>query len=111
MKISWITISHKKSVEDTISSFQQSRRTAAKKESMIFINTEKDLNVYHEARGGAACCTVEAEVTSCCGKTAKESVGRGKKYELQSDPSIPPNSGDKVDFNEWVASYQIYAVK
>lgn len=59
---------------------------------IAFVNTNKDLNVYHSQ---------DAEV-SCCGSASKASskaavADRGNAEEL--------------DFNTWVAAYQIYAVK
>ncbi|KAK4937820.1 hypothetical protein LTR10_021623 [Elasticomyces elasticus] len=54
---------------------------------IVFVNTNADLNVYHD----------QTEPLSCC--TPKQSCGNG------------PKNVDRLDFNEWVAAYQIYAVK
>ncbi|OAP61795.1 hypothetical protein AYL99_03998 [Fonsecaea erecta] len=72
------------------------------KESITFINTKKDLNVYHDVDGIAPRCMEDTESKSCCDESA-ESPGC-----IQKNGGEP---GKKLDFNEWVASYQIYAIK
>ncbi|KAJ9605206.1 hypothetical protein H2200_010596 [Cladophialophora chaetospira] len=80
------------------------------KESIVFVNTEKDLNVYQELAGRDGCCAVEPEPVACA--TEKKSAGCcSKDTQPKSCGADKPQSGGKVDFNEWVASYQIYAVK
>ncbi|EXJ81343.1 hypothetical protein A1O3_07633 [Capronia epimyces CBS 606.96] len=58
-------------------------------DGMAVVDTGKDLNVYHGQDGPSP--------SPCCKSgVAEEGTGRG---------------GSSVDFNAWVASYQIYAVK
>ncbi|OAG44519.1 hypothetical protein AYO21_01009 [Fonsecaea monophora] len=71
-------------------------------DSIVFINTGKDLNVYHDAEVAAPCCMEATLSKSCC-----ESSTAGA-YCVEKNDSDPVS---KIDFNEWVASYQIYAVK
>ena len=80
------------------------------RESIVFINTEKDLNVYQDLEGGAACCGVEIDSKAC--STAPEHAGCCSEG-IETDPCRADKlqSGRKIDFNEWVASYQIYAIK
>jgi len=56
-------------------------------DSIAFVNTNADLNVYLEQTAPLSCCS---------SKTSRRSS---------------PKSSDKLDFNEWVAAFQIYAVK
>ncbi|KIX98516.1 uncharacterized protein Z520_05817 [Fonsecaea multimorphosa CBS 102226] len=81
-----------------------------RKESIAFINTEKDLNVYHDADGTAPCCMEETESKSCCDKSS-ESACCVEKNGIEACCTTNVEAGKKVDFNEWVASYQIYAIK
>ncbi|KIX00424.1 uncharacterized protein Z518_10563 [Rhinocladiella mackenziei CBS 650.93] len=72
-------------------------------ESIVFVNTGRDLNVYHDESGTASCCaTKEGEEKKCCGG------GNINSAEGEAAAGI---DNKKIDFNEWVASYQIYAVK
>ncbi|KIW98683.1 uncharacterized protein Z519_00344 [Cladophialophora bantiana CBS 173.52] len=80
------------------------------KDSITFINTEKDLNVYQDADGTASCCREETGSKSCCDKNTDsaccvENNGRKPCCTKNAEPSR------KLDFNEWAASYQIYAIK
>ncbi|OQU94755.1 Methyltransferase domain-containing protein [Cladophialophora immunda] len=80
------------------------------KDSIAFINTEKDLNVYHDGDGTAPCCIEDTESKSCCDK----STDSGCCVEKNGSKPCCTTNGEpdnKMDFNEWVASYQIYAIK
>lgn len=60
-------------------------------DSVALVDTQKDLNVYHD----------QGSVVSCCGKNEET-----RKNNPAGDDRI-----EKLDFNHWVAAYQIYAVK
>ncbi|KAI1614213.1 S-adenosyl-L-methionine-dependent methyltransferase [Exophiala viscosa] len=55
--------------------------------SIVLANTNSDLNVYQKQTAPLSCCS------------SKQSCESSRK------------NADKLDFNEWVAAYQIYAVK
>ena len=81
------------------------------KSSIVFVHTEKDLNVYQNEEGAAACCAEETETKRCCDK-GTSNVGCCFENN-KAKPCCTENvgSGRKLDFNHWVASYQIYAIK
>ena len=82
-----------------------------RRESIVFVNTEKDLNVYNEGGcgdGSAACCGQEPNKANCSKKDEGKGVQGG---DLGVDGHAEVEANEKMDFNEWVASYQIYAIK
>lgn len=101
---------------------------------VVFVDTGSDLNVYRDGEGEGCCgdnskkgeAEAEAKEENCGGGDGGGGGGGGKKCAPQSccsreGPDVQvgaaeaqpsASSGDEViDFNEWVASYQIYAVK
>jgi len=80
-------------------------------DAIRFINTEKDLNVYHEAERAPACCAEQKESESCCNKETEGAVCCAEKNGLKPCCTETAEVGKELDFNEWVASYQVYAVK
>jgi len=62
-------------------------------DSIIFVDTRKDLNVYHDQEVAPSCC------------------GGGGEDDSSKACGQAEHPGSKVDFNEWVAAHQIYALK
>lgn len=80
------------------------------KDEMVFIDTEKDLNVYHDDEGGSPCCGEEEASRNCCDDSTRPARG-GEKVESKPCCEGKMEDASKIDFNEWVASYQIYAAR
>ncbi|KAK0116567.1 hypothetical protein ONS96_012425 [Cadophora gregata f. sp. sojae] len=82
-------------------------------EDVLIVDKKSDLNIYKErvpageigtskaAESGSSCC---APATSCCGADANT------KNESESAEIRAKRVAD-IDFNEWVSSFSIYAVK
>ncbi|KAH6722607.1 putative UbiE/COQ5 family methyltransferase [Leptodontidium sp. MPI-SDFR-AT-0119] len=82
-------------------------------EDILIVDKKSDLNIYKERssssegnaveskNSGSSCC---APATSCCG------TGVSKNGNAASEDTNSKRVAD-IDFNEWVSSYSIYAVK
>ena len=69
------------------------------------------MSIYHEAGSGAACCASEPASRSCCTRDMNGSVKYNEDVDWDPYSKKDVETHSKVDFNEWVASYQIYAIK
>jgi len=107
-------------------------------QSLMFVETGKDLNVYKDSAccgddvvskenrmGEAAYQTEGNETKKCCVQTS-DACGCGESHDPKTKSTAPCCRKDNaaaeqdggccsplpsIDFNEWVAAYQIYAVK
>ncbi|KAG4427106.1 hypothetical protein IFR05_017411, partial [Cadophora sp. M221] len=82
-------------------------------EDILIVDKKSDLNIYKERSSSSENKAVESENSgsSCCAPTASfcgsEVVGDEK---IAAEGAVA-NSVADIDFNEWVSSYNIYAVK
>lgn len=87
-------------------------------DSIVFVDTKKDLNVYHEAGSLAVCCGTDSEGgegSTCCSTAAiprtDDKTCGDETGDAESCCIVDQAARCKVNFNVWVASYQIYAIK
>ncbi|CAG8978338.1 hypothetical protein HYALB_00005924 [Hymenoscyphus albidus] len=79
---------------------------------LLIVDSKNDLNVYH---------TAVSDDSSCCGPVAPAGCGQSKagcgqvslpqENTLGSESKKLVASLENLDFNEWAASFQIYAIK
>ncbi|KUJ06559.1 putative UbiE/COQ5 family methyltransferase [Mollisia scopiformis] len=85
-------------------------------EDIMIVDKKSDLNIYKE-RGQedtSSCCDTsvvkpQAESSSCCAPSTS-CCSRSGNAEVDGKKELAKRVAD-IDFNEWVSSYSIYAVK
>ncbi|KAE8452951.1 hypothetical protein EG329_012138 [Mollisiaceae sp. DMI_Dod_QoI] len=100
-----------------VSEYEQWLRGAGFDE-IIIVDKKSDLNIYKERGqddGSSSCCEIstagpQAQNSSCCAPPASCCSSTSEKAKSENEKGLAKRVAD-IDFNEWVSSYSIYAVK